>query len=397
MKRFLLFLLASLVIAAIIVTVAMKVSIPLAVDSDFQVLYYTDYGLVRNMNIYDQESKIQMISGIVGRPLEIDFIPQFAYPPWFALSTFYLGWLSIKSAATLWFELNLLMLFLSVYFLTDHWKPLLRLLAFPAALLFYPVLGVLAVGQYDFPTLLGASILIYAINHRIPLLTALGMSLLTFKPHLGGLILIAGLIHLFLCRDDFGRKSLLYTMVASIFLFLIGFLADNMWPISYLQSLLNYRQLGHITTCSECVNISVWLSRALSGGLSLAQAGVIGGLLLIVLTTALILIRPPLWKTPALLLTGALMVTILASPYLYNYDFTLLLIPFAILARTSNLFQKIILLLCYLAPTFALVLYGRNGNVSLIVVAVIVSLFLYIRAKNPVIDFTQQAAYNINN
>src|SRR6186997_1160383 len=55
MKRFLLFLLASLGIAAIIVTVAMKVSIPLAVDSDFQVLYYTDYGLVRNMNIYDQE------------------------------------------------------------------------------------------------------------------------------------------------------------------------------------------------------------------------------------------------------------------------------------------------------------------------------------------------------
>jgi hypothetical protein len=313
------------------------------------------------------------------------------------LSTFYLGWFSIKSAATLWFELNLLMLFLSVYFLTDHWKPLVRLLAFPAALLFYPILGVLAVGQYDFPALLGASMLVYAINHKIPLLTALGMSLLTFKPHLGGLILLAGLIHLFLRRDDFGRKSLLYTVWAGIFLFFVGFLADSRWPIHYLQSLVNYRQLGHITTCSECVNISVWLSRTLSGGLSLAQAGIIGGLLLIVLTTALILIRPPLWKTPTLLLTAALMVTILASPYLYNYDFTLLLIPFAILAHTSNLFQKIILLLCYLAPMFALVLYGRNGNISLIAVAVIVSLFLYARAKNPVIDFTQQAAYNINN
>ncbi len=396
MKRFLLFLLASLVIAAIIVTVAMKVSIPLAVDSDFQVLYYTDYGLVRNMNIYDQESKIQMISGIAGRPLEIDFIPQFAYPPWFALSTFYLGWLSIKSAATLWFELNLLMLFLSVYFLTDGWKPLVRLLAFPAALLFYPVLGVLAVGQYDFPTLLGASMLIYAINHRIPLLTALGMSLLTFKPHLGGLILIAGLIHLFLRRDDFGRKSLLYTAGAAIFLFFIGFLADSKWPISYLQSLLNYRQLGHITTCSECVNISVWLSRTLSGGLSLAQAGVIGGLLLIALTIVVILIRPPLWKTPALLLTSVLMVTIVASPYLYNYDFTLLLVPFAILAYKSNLVEKIILLLCYLVPTFALVLYDREGNSSLIIVSIVIVVLLYARAKNPVIDVPAHTAYNIN-
>src|SRR5215211_8921501 len=121
MKRFLLFLLASFVIATIMVIVALKISIPLAVDSDFQVLYYTDYGFVRNMDIYDQESKIEMISGILGRTLKIDFIPQFAYPPWFALSTFYLGWLSIKSAATLWFELNLLMLFISVYFLTDGW------------------------------------------------------------------------------------------------------------------------------------------------------------------------------------------------------------------------------------------------------------------------------------
>jgi len=389
--------LSFLLLVIILPVIALKVSIPLAVDSDFQVLYYTDYGLIHGIDVYDQEVKIQMISRILGKPLKIDFIPQFAYPPWFALSTFYLGLFSIQSAATLWFEINLLMLFVSVWFLTDGWKPLYRLLAFPAALLFYPVLGILAIGQYDFPTLLGASMLIYSIKHKQLLWTSLGMSLLTFKPHLGGLILVAGLIHLYLRHDEFGKRSLTYIIGAGVFLFIVGFLADSMWPLNYLDSLLSYRQLGHITTCSECVNISVWLSRRLSGELNLSQAGAIGGLLLSVLVIVLILVRPPLWKSPELLLTSVLMVTILASPYLYNYDFILLLIPFSVLITKNNLIQKIILLLCYLTPTFALILYGRNGNTSLLVISIVMSVMLYARAKNPVIDFTPHAAYNTNN
>ena len=67
MKRFLLILLSAFTIATIMVVVALKISIPLAVDSDFRVLYYTDYGLVRNMDIYDQERKIQMISEYPGQ------------------------------------------------------------------------------------------------------------------------------------------------------------------------------------------------------------------------------------------------------------------------------------------------------------------------------------------
>jgi len=206
MKRSLPILIAAFILAVIMLLVALKVSIPLAVNSDFQVLYYTNRGLLRGINVYDQEAKIQMISERVGREIALDFIPQFAYPPWFALSTFYLGLFPIQSAAILWFELNLLLLFLSVWFLTEGWKPLYRLLAFPLAMMFYPVLGMLAIGQYDFPVLLGASMLIYSIEHKQPVLTALGMAFLTFKPHLGGLILIAGLIHLFLRRDEFGKR-----------------------------------------------------------------------------------------------------------------------------------------------------------------------------------------------
>jgi hypothetical protein len=95
------------------------------------------------------------------------------------------------------------------------------------------------------------------------------------------------------------------------------------------------------------------------------------------------------------LLSAALLVTLLVSPYLYNYDFLLLLVPFVVLIPQGNLLQKIVVLLCYLIPTFALIFYGRNGNFSLIAVSVVMIVLLYmrvLRTKNPVIDSTAYAA-----
>jgi len=394
MKRPLLFLLSSFFLATIMVLVALEIPIPLAVNSDFQVLYYTTQGLIRGVDVYDHAGKMQMINEVYGADVDENFIPQFAYPPWYALSTLYLGLMPIRNAAVLWFEINLAMLFLSVWFLTDGWKPSLRLLAFPAALFFYPVLGTLAVGQYDFPVLLGASMLIYALPRQRPVLTALGMAFLTFKPHLGGLILLVVLVYLLLHRDEFGKKAFTYTIYAGIFLFFIGFLADSSWPLNYFDSLFNYRELGHITTCSECVNLSVWLSRRLSGELSLSQAGAIAGAVLTVLLVILYLKRKVLFESPALLVASALMTTILASPYLYNYDFLLLLVPFAIL--TESKLERVVIPVCYIGSTLALVLYGREGNDALLVASVAVATLLYLGDKLQV-DVPSGASYNDDN
>jgi hypothetical protein len=205
------------------------------------------------------------------------------------------------------------------------------------------------------------------------------------------LILIAGLVHLFLRRDGFGKKSLAYTIFTGIFLFVIGFLADSSWLLNYLDSLLNYRGLGHITTCSECVNISVWLSRTISGELSLSQAGTIAGLILTVLVVLLISIRPRLWKSPSLLLASVLMITILASPYLYNYDFILLLVPFALLADST--IRRIAVITFCIGSTFALALYSRGGNNVLLIVSILTALMLYHRIKSQV-DVPAIASYN---
>ena len=64
----------------------------------------------------------------------------------------------------------------------------------------------------------------------------------------------------------------------------------------------------------------------------------------------------------------------------YIHDFLLLLVPFAVLITQGNRVEKIIVLLCYLIPTVALLLYGRAGNLSLIIVSVVMLVLLYARA-----------------
>jgi hypothetical protein len=292
------------------------------------------------------------------------------------------------AAATLWFELNLIMLFLAVWLLTDGWHGRWRLIAFPLALFFLPVLGALSVGQYDFPVLLGTSLLVYSLRRENLPLTVLGMFLLTFKPHVGALILLSALAWLIYHRRDFGQRLIRPLLGVTFVLVLTGFLADPTWIASYPRMLLNYQSEGNVSGCSECASLPVYLSRWFFDG-SLTAGIRIAVILLLVFAGMLYFLR---WRSPEVLLSAALLITLLVSPYLYNYDFLLLLVPFAVLMPQGKPAERIILLFCYLIPTFALVLYGREGNVSLIVASSVMLILLYARARNPVIDFRGHAA-----
>jgi hypothetical protein len=402
MKRNLLIFLLITAIAITMLAIAIYVPNSLPAHSDFSALYNTDLALVNRVPIYDipnVEALAQQHSGI---SLEKFFLARFPYPPWYALSTFYLGLFPAKAAATLWFELNLMMLFLSVWLLTEGWSGRLRLIAFPLALFFLPVLGALSVGQYDFPVLLGTSLLIYSLQKENVALTTLGAVLLTFKPHVGALILLSVVGWLIASRSNFGHRVIRALLLAGIFLFMIGFVADPVWIISYPKMLLSYQDEENVTACSECTSLPVWLSRWFFDG-SLTIAAVIGIVLLIVLVVLFFVMRRALWEAPIFLLVCALLIMLLVSPYLYNYDFLLLLVPFAVLVHAKgSLLEKIVVLICYLVPTFAIILYGRDGNISLILVTVVMTILLYLymlrmlRIKNSLIDFTEPAAYNTN-
>ena len=374
-------------------SIALYVPTSLPVHSDFSAIYNTTLALVNRIPIYDLarvEAFAQQHSGI---PVENFFLARFPYPPWYALSTFYLGLLPARAAATLWFQLNLAMLFLSVWLLTDRWSGRLRLIAFPLALFFLPVLGALSVGQYDFPVLLGTSLLIYALRRENAALTTLGAVLLTFKPHVGALVLVVVLGWLIYNNGSFGRDVMRSFMIVIVVLFIGGFIADPAWIISYPMLLLNYQSEGNVSTCSECVSLPVTLSRWLFDG-SLTNATWIAVVLLVILVTLLFLFRASL-KSHSLLLSAALLVTLLVIPYLYNYDFLLLLVPYAVLLKHGNLPQKLVVFLCYLIPTFSLILLGRAGNSSLILVTIVMTALLALHgwlAKEPVIDFPAPAA-----
>jgi hypothetical protein len=398
MKRTLVFL-SSFVLLIMMFVVALYIPNSLPTNSDFSAIYNTDLALVNRVPIYDLPKVEVLAQQHSGIPAENFFLARFPYPPWYALSTFYLGFMSARAAATLWFELNLVMLFLSIWFLTDGWSGRLRLIAFPLALFFLPVLGALSVGQYDFPVLLGTSLLVYALRKENIALTTVGIVLLTFKPHVGALILLSVVGWLVGSRSSFGRRMMRPLITAGIILFAAGFIADPSWIRSYPKMLLNYQNEGNVTACSECASLPVWLSRWFFDG-SLSRAIMIALVLLIVLIVLFYFVRSAL-LSHEFLLTAALLITLLVSPYLYNYDFLLLLVPFAVLARQRNLFQIIIVLICYFIPSFALLLLGRAGNISLILVTIVLTALLYLdmlralrrlRLKNSVIDFTTHAA-----
>lgn len=390
MKRTLLIILIAVAVASILFAVALYVPTSLPAHSDFSAIYNTDLALVHRVPIYDLEEVEALAVQYAGIPSEKFFLARFPYPPWYALSTFYLGLMPAGAAATLWFELNLVMLFLSVWLLTDGWPGRWRLVAFPLALFFFPVLGALSVGQYDFPVLLGASMLIYSLRKENIPLTVLGMVLLTFKPHIGALILLAAFGWLIVTWSRFGKRALRPLLVAGVSLFVLGFLADPAWIVSYPRMLVSYQNEGNVSACSECASLPVWLSRWFFDG-SLTTATWIGIVLLLILVTVFYLMRS-FMMSPDVLLSAALLTTLLVSPYLYNYDFLLLLVPFSTLMMNSSLIQKVVILLCHLVPTFALILYGRAGNISLLFAALTMMSLLYMRIKNPVIDVNGRPA-----
>lgn len=395
MKRNILIILLLVIAASLMLVVALYIPNSLPAHSDFSAIYNTNLALVNRIPIYDLEAVEAIAVKASGLPPDKFFLARFPYPPWFALATFYLGLMPAKAAATLWFELNLMMLFLSVWLLTDGWRGRLRLVAFPLALFFLPVLGALSVGQYSFPVLLGISLLVYSLRKENVALTTLGAVLLTFKPHIGALILLSAMIYLAVNRNYFKHRAIRSILFAGSFLFIAGFLADPAWPVAYPTMLLSYQGEGNVSSCSECASLPVWLSRWFFDG-SLGQAAIMSVILLIFLVFLFFRARSAVLKSPELFLNIALLITLLVSPYLYNYDFILLLVPFAFLINHKiGFIQKLVVVICYLVPTFAITLYGREGNISLLISTLVLTLLMHHLVKSKV-DVPALAAYNTN-
>ncbi len=378
--------LVPLVALCFLVVIAL-LPIPIPPYLDFQVIYHADLGLLRGISIYDHAGQVNMIAALADvLPTQVYVLP-FPYPPWYALVTLPLALLPITVAARLWFGLNLLMLFASIWLLTNDWEPRWRLASFLLALFFWPILGSLFIGQYSFPILLGAALFGYAQQNQKAGLTALAAALLTFKPHLGLLVLLVGLIHLFFRRDGFGRRALIATVIVGIFLFGIGFLASPLWPLDYFHSLAGFKD---VSQCHQCNNVAMKMAALFGEGFNLAVGFAV--VLLALLIGWLIWQRHAWLLQPYLLTASTVTITLLASPYLQNYDYILLLVPIFVMASNARHFEWAFVAGAYVLPLLGLAIFGLAGEVSLILSALIV--FVLLAGKVYQLDVSQRAAYN---
>ncbi len=384
MKRiFVIFLLFCGTLAALL---AISFFAPLAVPylQDFSVMYFTDRALLHGIPIYDFPAQLSFVRALTAP--NFIFHP-YPYPPWYALFTLPLGLLPIQAAARLWFFLNIAMLCASAWLLTPAWLPIRRILGLFAALIFIPAFGLLVVGQYSAPVLLGAALFPAAIQRKSAFWAAVSLLLMTFKPHIGGLLFLAGFGWLVYEKLSFARRAILFTTAGLIILMGLGFLADPRWPLTYLQSLGRYRDIPGVQTCGLCASLSVALVKLVTGqSNTFVGAGV--GLALLLAFCGLIFWRYRSWlMQPFALMAISSVLTLLVDPYLLNYDYILLLVPLFWLAQRSERCAW----LAYFLPWLALAL-GREGNILLVLAGIVTFILIF---RQP-IDVPASQAYNQN-
>ncbi len=358
-------------LVVVLFSIAVYVPIPLDPYLDFQILHRADRGILNGIALYDQAGQAQRVADELGVSVDNVLVLPFPYPPWYALFTLPLALLSIDIAVRMWFMLNIAMLLASVWLLTDGWEPRKRLYSFIAVILFLPVVGALMVGQYVFPTLLGMSLIVYALKHQHVGLMSLGMALVTFKPHIGIFVLLAVLVHLLLRRDDFGRRACRAAAFTGVFLFIIGFLADGAWPITYFQSLFNFKD---VSECNLCVSLPLSIGRMI--GLGFDQSLPIAVLLLAGLVALFIGSGHRLGDESSI--AFFVCVALLVNPYLMNYDFSFALIPLFHLAGSSqSKMDWSWIALIFILPGIGLVLFERAANsILLVCVLAMISIIL---------------------
>jgi hypothetical protein len=384
MKRTVIFLLSFFFLVLILLAIAIYIPLPLDPYLDFQVLHRADSGILHGIPLYDQAGQAQQVADELGVSVDRVLVLPFPYPPWYAVFTLPLALLSIDVAVRMWFLLNIAMLLASVWLLTDGWQPRKRLYSFIASFLFLPILGALIVGQYVFPTILGMALIVYALKHQRMGLIALGMVLSTFKPHIGIFLLLAVIVHLLLRRDEFGRRAFWATALAGFVLFLVGFIADRAWIITYPQSLFNFK---NVSECEICVSLPLSITWLI--GLGFDQSAPVAGILLIALIALFIGSRPALSLIEGYRLGDEAFVAffvcvpLLVNPYLLNYDFAFALVPlFYLVGSAQSKWDWLWIALIFLLPWAGLILFERAGNSVLLVSALVMISIILTRLYN---------------
>lgn len=315
---------------------------------DFVAMYAVDYATLRGVDVYDTIGQNAWVQTCCAGTSPL--LP-FGYPPWYALATTWLGAFQVDIAGRIWLLLNVAMVFGAVTLTTPRWPAPARLIASLAALFYMPVLGVLFVGQFTLPIALGAAFL--AMAAKTPRYAAsagaVGLVLLSLKPHVGGLIALAALPWLV----TEGRAALWRGLAAGAVVAVASFGIARGWPVDYPASALG---LLHAVTCDTCSSASVALANSFTGG---EYARVFAAGLFAVFLAIGVWRKPDATTRVAMAATTATVVL----PYFRNYDAAILIVPLAIAWDRASTAVRGVLVAVWLAPYAILFIDDRALSV----------------------------------
>jgi hypothetical protein len=134
-------------------------------------------------------------------------------------------------------------------------------------------------------------------------------------------------------------------------------------------------------------------------GADFTQAVWVAGILLLGWIGLFFRNRPEVWKDAKWLIAVGFCITLLSSPYQYNYDFVVLLLPLFLLA--SNIKSRsdwLWLALAYFLPWVGLI-FGRQGNQVLLISTFVLIFFAWQKSGSGhnLLDGHPQAMYNQQN
>lgn len=265
------------------------------------------------------------------------------YPPTFLLTVAPLSLLPYLAAYLFWITVTFIPYALVIRKMAPQPQTVLLLIAFPGAFLN------LMHGQNGFiaAALLGGGLMLL---ERRPVQAGILLGLLSFKPHFGVLLPIV-----LVCGRHWralGAAAVTALTFAGVSVLFLGFepwiAFWNNIPVARAvleQGLINWSKLP-----------SLYAALRLAG-VGIAGAYVMQGLLAFLVAVSVAWVW---WRKPPLALRAATLVTgiLLATPYLFDYDYALLAIPIALLAMDGYVrgwlsYERAVLATAWVMPLVA--------------------------------------------
>ncbi len=348
--------------------------------SDFITLYGQIVALHQGVSLYDEGTQAEVISRALQLPSGKINVPPSPYPPWYVFPFFFLGFFSLHVAARMWFSLNFGMLIAGIFLMTGQLPIRTKLLLFLGASLFPPVLGVLMIGQITMVVFLGVGLAYFGIRHQKPVANAISLFLFTLKPHLGILLFPATFV-LSLWRAAYPKRMCFW--FASFFgaALLISFIVEPGWIGKMMGAFTRWCAVPMNVERDTCSSLSIELSRWLS--FENIQTALVGLAAIIIAFSVL------LWVLffgegqsiePECYLSLTVVLTLLALPYIRNYDYVLLLAPliFGIIHGERGII-RILILISYALAYLVTAVASRNLQGHLLWIAAVLPLLPVIK------------------